>query len=96
MRRLNNIAVPGVAEEMLNTAGFGVIERGQRTSVIEWPDPELAWRALASVGPAVPALVHGDVDAIKRDVLAALEPCRDERGTYRFRNDHHFVIAQRA
>jgi SAM-dependent methyltransferase len=95
MRRLNNIAVPGVAEEMLTTARFGVIERGQRTSVIEWPDPELAWRGLASLGPAVPALAHGDVDAIKRDVLAALEPCRDERGIYRFRNDHHFVIAQR-
>lgn len=95
MRRLNNIAVPGVAEEMLTTAGFGVIERGQRTSVIEWPDPDVAWRSLASVGPAVPALAHGDVDAIKRDALAALEPCRDERGIYRLRNDHHFVIAQR-
>jgi SAM-dependent methyltransferase len=95
MRRLNNIAVPGVAEEMLTTAGFAAIERGQRTSVIEWPDRELAWRALASIGPAVPALAHGDVDAIERDVLAALEPCRDERGIYRFRNDHHFVIAQR-
>jgi SAM-dependent methyltransferase len=95
MRRLNNIAVPGVAEEMLTMAGFSVIERGQRTSVIEWPDPELAWRAVSSVGPAVPALEHGGVDAIKRDVLAALAPCRDERGCYRFRNDHHFVIARR-
>jgi SAM-dependent methyltransferase len=95
MRRLNNIAGPGVAEDMLETAGFAVIERGQRTSVIEWPDDELAWRALSSVGPAVPALAHGDVDAIRHDVLAALEPCRDTRGIYRFRNDHHFVIARR-
>ena len=95
MRRLNNIAVAGVAEEMFTTAGVEVVERGQRTSVIEWPDPELAWRAVSSIGPAVPALAHGDVDAIRHDVLAALEPCRDERGIYRFRNDHHFVAAQR-
>jgi SAM-dependent methyltransferase len=95
MRRLNNIAGPGVAEDMLETAGFAVDERGQRTSVVEWPDPELAWRALSSIGPAVPALAHGDIDAIRRDVLATLEACRDARGTYRFRNDHHFVVARR-
>ncbi len=95
MRRLNNIAVPGVAEGMLEAAGFAVVERGRRTSVIEWADAELAWRALSSLGPAVPALAHRNADAIKRDVLAALESCRDARGTYRFRNDHHFVIARR-
>ncbi len=95
MRRLNNIAVPGVAEDMLEGAGFAVVERGQRTSMIEWADAELAWRAVSSIGPAVPALAHRNVEAIKRDVLAALEPCRDARGTYRFRNDHHFVIARR-
>jgi SAM-dependent methyltransferase len=95
MRRLNNIAIPGVAEAMLTSAGFDVIERGSRTSVIEWPDPEVAWRALSSTGPAVPALEHGDVDAIRADVLAAVASCRDEHGVYRFRNDHHFVVAQR-
>ena len=26
-------------------------------------------------------------------VLEAIDHCRDERGAYRFRNDHHFVIA---
>ena len=95
MRRLNNIAVPGVAEDMLAGAGFDVVERSSRTSVVEWPDPEIAWRAMASVGPAVPALRHGDVAAIQRDVLAALEPCRDERGVYRFENDHQYVVARK-
>jgi SAM-dependent methyltransferase len=95
MRRLNNIAMPGVAEEMFESAGFAVCERDQRISVVEWPDAEVAWRALSSIGPAVPALRHGDLDEIKRDILTALEPCRDERGVYRFRNDHHFVIARK-
>jgi SAM-dependent methyltransferase len=95
MKRLNNIAVPGVAEDMLEASGFHVEERGRRVSVSEWPDVELAWRALSSIGPAVPALIHGDVDAVKRDVLVAIEPCRDESGIYRFRNDHNYVVARK-
>ncbi len=95
MKRLNNIGTPGVAEEMLETSGFEVVERGQRISTVEWPDGQIAWRAIASIGPAVPALEHGDVDAIRNDVLAAIEPCRDSRGIYRFRNDHQFVVARK-
>ncbi|MEO6653495.1 MAG: class I SAM-dependent methyltransferase [Ilumatobacteraceae bacterium] len=93
MKRLNNIGTPGVAEAMLVASGFDVVERGGRVSTLEWPDPEIAWRALSSMGPAVPALAHGDRDAIRRDVLASIEACRDESGVYRFRNDHQFVIA---
>jgi SAM-dependent methyltransferase len=95
MKRLNNIAFPGVAEELFADAGFDVLERGRRISTIEWPDPQLAWRALSSIGPAVPVLRHGDSAAVEREVLAAIEPCRDAGGIYRFRNDHHFVIARK-
>ena len=77
MRRLNDISVPGVAESMVTAAGFEVVERGARTSVIEWPDADLAWRALSSLGPAVPALRRDDIEVLRREVLAALEPCRD-------------------
>ena len=93
MKRLNNIAAPGVAEQMLTDSGFDVQERGARVSVIEWADAELAWRAVSSIGPAVPALRHTDPSIVKAAVLEAIDHCRDERGAYRFRNDHHFVIA---
>ena len=63
--------------------------------MIEFPDADIAWRAISSVGPAVPALRTADVEAIKRDVLAALETCRDTRGIYRIRSDHRFVVARR-
>lgn len=95
MKRLNDIARHGVAESMLSRAGFDHIERHQRISVIEWPDEEIAWRAVSSVGPAVPALRHTSRATVRRAVLDALEPCRDERGTYRFRNDHQLVLARR-
>ena len=94
MRRTNDTARPGVAEQMVRDAGLDVVERGSRVSVVEWPDPEIAWRAISSLGPAAPALRHGDVAALRRDILTALEPCRDHRGVYRFRNDHRFVVGR--
>lgn len=95
MRTLNDIATPGVAEDMLVRSGFEVLERGGRVSVMEWPDAELAWRAMRSTGPAVPALRHTDPDIVKSAVLEAIRSCRDNRGIYRFRNDHQFVIARK-
>ena len=94
MKRLNNIAAPGIAEGMFTASGFEVLERGSRISVIEWPDPETAWRAASSMGPAVPALRHTDPTIVRAAVLESIDHCRDEHGIYRLRNDHHFVIAR--
>jgi ubiquinone/menaquinone biosynthesis C-methylase UbiE len=96
MRSTNQIAHPEVAKTMLADAGFRILEQGSRVSTIEWADAEVAWRALASLGPAVPALDHSDRDLVRRDVLAAIEHCRTPSGMYRFRNDHRYVIAQAA
>jgi SAM-dependent methyltransferase len=95
MRRTNNIARPGVAEQMLESAGFEVSERGSRISTLEWPDDETAWRAMSSSGPAVPALEHVGADVLRPQVLDALAGIKDRRGIYRFRNDHQFVIARK-
>ena len=85
-----------IAKRLADLAGFEVVERGARVSTIEWPDAALAWRALSSVGPAVPALRHTEPEIVRQAVLEAIEHCRDERGIYRFRNDQHFVIARKA
>ena len=96
MKRTNGIARPGVAEAMLTSAGLEVLHRGSRISTLEWPDAETAWRALASIGPAVPALRHVGADALRPQVLEALEACRDDLGMYRFHNDQQYVIARKA
>ena len=95
MREINNIAFAGVAERMLTDAGFEHLEREQRIAVIEWPDAETAWRALTSIGPVVPALEHSDLGVLKREVLEAIESCRDSRGIYRYANDHQFVTGRK-
>jgi SAM-dependent methyltransferase len=94
MRVTNRIATPGVAEEMLTDAGFEVVERGARVAEIEWADEDMAWRALTSSGPAVPALENTDHAELRADLLAALAPCRNAQGMYRYRNDHQYVIAR--
>lgn len=95
MRQLNDIATPGVAERMLASAGFEQVERAGVVAVLEWPDADIAWRAISSIGPAVPALRHSGADVVRREVLAALEPCRDDHGTYRLRNDLQVVVAHK-
>ncbi len=71
MRDVNNIAFEGVAEKMLTEAGFVDLERGRSVAVVEWPDPEIAWRAFSSMGPIVPALDDTDRELLKHEVLAA-------------------------
>ncbi len=94
MRKTNRIAKPGAAEAMLRDAGFEVLERGSRVSVIEWPDDDVAWRAVASCGPAVPSLEHNPPEVVRAAVLAAMAPARNASGMYRYRNDHQYVIAR--
>jgi SAM-dependent methyltransferase len=95
MRNQNNIAFEGVAEKMLTDAGFVDLQRGERVATMEWPDADLAWRAIASLGPVVPALSSTDHALLRREVLASIEHCRDRRGVYRFENDQQFVTGRK-
>ncbi|MCB0972892.1 MAG: class I SAM-dependent methyltransferase [Acidimicrobiales bacterium] len=94
MKRTNAISRPGVAEAMLVHAGFEVLEAGSRVSTMEWPDADTAWRAVSSLGPAVPALQAVGEEALRPPVMAAMEELRDRHGIYRFRNDHRFVVGR--
>jgi SAM-dependent methyltransferase len=65
----------GVVEEMLASAGFRSCRRGTVTVVNEWPDVDVAVRALAAAGPSVPAIDAIGSDAFcdaLRDVIAPM------------------------
>ena len=51
-----NTGRAGVVDEMLDAAGFRPREGGTVTVVNEWPDVDIAVRALAAAGPSVPAI----------------------------------------
>jgi SAM-dependent methyltransferase len=68
---------------------FRVLRPGGAIGVSFWgPGPPLdlrgCFKAIARHAPTV-----------RHDVLAALEPCRDERGAYRLRNDQRFVTGRK-
>jgi SAM-dependent methyltransferase len=65
---------PGVAEAMFATAGIDVVERGTSTVVNEWPDVDIAVRALTAAGPSVPALEAAGLGRFTAELAAALTP----------------------
>jgi SAM-dependent methyltransferase len=65
---------PGVVERMLTTSGFRPAERGTVTVVNEWPDVEVAARALAAAGPSVPAVRAVGYDSFCAALREAIGP----------------------
>ncbi len=92
---LATIAKPGVAEEMLSAAGFGSIERGTTSAILELADDDSAWRALRSPGLAVPALERVGEAELRTQVLSAIEPFRAPDGSYRLANELVHVVARK-
>ena len=82
---------PGVAERMLADAGLEFVGRGAAEVVNEWPDLDLAVRALASGGPSWPALQSAGDERFAEAIREAIRPlCADGVGvrTARNRLDH--------
>jgi SAM-dependent methyltransferase len=65
---------PGVAEQMLADAGLEFVARGAAQVVNEWPDVDLAVRALASGGPSWPALQAVGYDRFAEAMREAIRP----------------------
>ena len=71
---------PGVAEAMFETAGIDVLERGRSTVVNEWPDVDVAVRALTAAGPSVPAIEAAGLERFTAELSGALAPLAGEHG----------------
>ncbi len=94
MKSLADIGAPGVVEGMLTASGFTDIERTAASAVLELPDESTTWRALRSPGLVLPALeAHGE-DVLRRRLMAAVEQCRADDGSYRIVNELTCVTAR--
>jgi SAM-dependent methyltransferase len=65
---------PGVAERMLADAGLEYVDRGTAHVVNEWPDLDLAVRALAAAGPSWPALQQAGPERFADAMREAIRP----------------------
>lgn len=90
---LASIGKPGVAETMLESAGFVVAERGQTSAIIEAANADDIWTTLRSPGVVLPSINHVGEDELQAQVMAAIAPFEADDGTYRLVNELTHVIA---
>ncbi|MFW2382154.1 MAG: hypothetical protein ACN4GZ_10375, partial [Acidimicrobiales bacterium] len=92
---LAQIGRPGVAEGMLESAGLSVVSRGATASRFEWPDREIAWRALRSPGVSQPPLQILGEDALRAIALDSIARFEAPDGSYLMTNELTHIIAVR-
>lgn len=87
---------PGTAETMLEQAGLTPASRGVVTVWAEWPDLDLAVRALVAAGPAQPAIEHAGLDRFTAQLRTALAPFETEQTGIRLSNEFGYLTGRRA
>ena len=86
---------PGTVEAMLETAGLRLDSRGSVTVWAEWPDLDIAVRALAAAGPSQPAITHSGRDQFAAELRKALAPLEDEDIGLRLSNEFGYATSTR-
>jgi SAM-dependent methyltransferase len=85
---------PGVLEEIAAKAGLEPREAFDVEYDIEHPDRETMLRRTLAPGVVVAAIKHSGEEAVAAAISEALEPYRLSDGSYRLRNEWHFLRCQ--
>ena len=85
----------GVLEEMLTAGGFQPRERGNVTVVNEWPDVDIAVRALAAAGPSIPAINTVGYDAFCHSMTEVITPMHVPGIGVRIASEFGWITAER-
>jgi hypothetical protein len=85
---------PGVAEQMLADAGLEFADRGTAQVVNEWPDLDLAARALAAPGPSWPAVRLVGYDRFAEAIRAAIRPLYTEGLGVRIVSEFGWIVGR--
>jgi hypothetical protein len=84
----------GVLEDLATQAGLAPEQAFDKTWALEYPDEDTLRRAL--VAPAGIAVLVGpdQEEAVKDAIVAGLAAHRTPDGSYRLRNEFHYLIAR--
>jgi len=85
---------PGVAEQMLQDARLDLLDRGAVQVVNEFPDLDIALRALASAGPSWPPIRHVGYEHFAEALREALGPMYVEGIGVRIVSELGWVVAR--
>lgn len=80
---------------MLASSGLEFLERGRVEVVNEWPDLTTAARALASSGPAVPAIENVGYDAFVEELVEAFSGMHDSQVGVRVTSEFGWATARK-
>ena len=83
-----------VIEDMLKTTGFERLERGTVTVVNEWPDIQIAVRALVAAGPSVPAIRAVGLDNFRDALRSVIEPMHVPGVGIRINSEFNWITAR--
>ena len=87
---------PGAAAGLLASAGFEVVDSGTVASVSEFPDAEVAYRALASTGMMYPLTRSGDETELRAKSMATLRGQDSPEFGIRMNAAFGWVVARRS
>ncbi len=85
-----------VAERMLQSTEFRVLEHGTTDVVNEWPDVATAVRALAAAGPSVPAIDAVGYDNFCRELDSVIAPLCEPGLGVRIASEFGWITARPA
>jgi SAM-dependent methyltransferase len=86
------LSQPGVVEALVEQAGLTLIESGEVACPFDYPDTEVALKALGSGGPVVRAIGVVGEQAVTEAVLRSLAPYQQRDGSYRQRNVFRYFL----
>jgi SAM-dependent methyltransferase len=94
-KEMANIAWEGVAEQMMVDAGLSPGTRWMKSIMLEYPDADLAARAIASGGPAYLAIQTLGEEAFLAQARTAAEELAVPGGGVRFAFDVQFLVGSK-
>jgi SAM-dependent methyltransferase len=88
-----DFGAPGVMEGLMERAGLAARESGDLDGVLEYPDADMAVRAISSAGPSTRAIRHSGEEAVAEGLRGALARFTRDDGSIALRNRFRWVIA---
>jgi SAM-dependent methyltransferase len=87
------LSAPGRLEQLVESAGLAPAVTGEAACSFDYPDGEIAWRALSAAAPFVTAIRAGGEPAVRAAVEDALAPFQTATGV-RLQNTFRYLITR--
>ena len=88
------LSQPGTVEALVEQAGLTFSETGEVACPFEYPDEEVALKALCSSGPVVRAIGAVGEQQVSEAVLRSLTPYKQSDASYRQRNIFRYFLTR--